>query len=446
MFDCVVVGAGLCGLTASQELVRRGKSVVILEARDRIGGRVESIHIDGQVIETGGQWVSPGHEAMHELIAEAGLGLVKPTDGDLMVLTQGRTMRSPAVAGSDQPLTPFEIADLGQGVLRLRRLAARSAVDTAWARSNATWLTQPISRWINANLRLPAAKHHLTEMVTSGQTASADELTLNDALQASVRGMDLESLFTATGGLKQRRVTGGLHTLIDTMAEPLADRIRLSSPVVAIAQDDEGVSVTLADSSTVRASRVLLTLPPWLVTELTVTPDLPSWRAEVTGRTSPGNIIKAFVIYDEPWWRAEGLSGQSSADDGAVRVTFDCSDGGPGILMGFFEGSEASTVADQTPAEREEAFVASLSRIFGPKAKLPHRYIDRNWAAEEYSRGSHGAHFSPGIWTANGHLLAEPVGRIYFAGAEYAAKFNGYLEGAVRSGREAARAIAHGLR
>lgn len=441
MLDCVIVGAGLAGLAASRELVRRGKSVLILEARDRIGGRVESLKVAGQLIETGGQWVSPGHEVMHELISEAGLALVEPAAGDLAVLTQGRVVRSASMPATAS-LTPFEIADLGQGVLRFRRLASRVTSDEDWRQANASWLAQPISHWAGANLRLPAAQKHFTAMITAGGRESPDSVSLADALAASAQGIDLESFFTATGGLKQQRVAGGMHRVVAHLSTPVRNRIRLNCTVTEITQNRGGVVITLADGAQVRAAQVLLTLPPWLVSEIGFTPGLPRWRAEVTERTSPGGIVKAFVIYDNPWWQADGFSGQSSADSGAVRVTFDCSDDGPGVIMGFFEEDEARYLAGKSAGQREEAFISSLEVIFGPKARLPHRYVERDWAAAEFSKGSHGAHFAPGIWTAAGQQLSESVGRVYFAGSEYAARFNGYLEGALRSGRETARKIA----
>ena len=446
VLDCVVIGAGLAGLTAATELVERGLEVAVLEARDRVGGRVETVLLDGQVIELGGQWVSPGNDVMHELIRDAELELVGPQDGVLLIRSQGNVFRSEASGDRGHAFTPFEMADLGQGILRFRRLAERVVSDPTWAAANAAWLAQPLSRWVKANLRTPAAQADFTGVLASANAREIDQIQLVEALGTANSGVDLESLFTVSGGLKHRRVVGGLAKLAEHLADGLGDRVQLGQIVTSIAHEADQVTVHIEGAEPITARRVLVTLPPWLANKMTFDPPLPGWRDEVTKRTTPGNVIKAVAVYESPWWREQGLSGQMSADEGAVRVAFDVSDpGGPGVLMGFFEGVEAVTLAKRSEALRERTFIDALTEVFGPEATAPRTYVDRDWAAERFTRGSNGAHFSPGVWSVNGQLLAEPVGPIHFAGSEYAAKANGYLEGAVRSGREEARAIAREL-
>ncbi|MFB9621146.1 FAD-dependent oxidoreductase [Brooklawnia cerclae] len=446
MLDCVVVGAGLAGLSAALELVGRGKQVVVLEARERVGGRVESVLHDDQVIELGGQWLSPGNDAMLDLVQQAGLELTGPADGVLLIRSQGTVYRSEQAPDRGPSLSPFEMADLGQGVLRFRRLADRVVNDGAWALANGVWLAQPLIRWVKANLRTPAAQEAFGSVLRAAQGDGIEHPTLSQALAMNTNGTDLESLFAVSGGLQQRRVVGGLAQVGAYMAAQLGESLRLGTVVTRIEHDEHSVVVHTAGGDAFPARAVLVALPPWLGQRLEYDPPLPSWREDVVRRTSPGNVIKAMVIYSEPWWRASGLSGQMSADEGHVRVTFDVSDpDGPGVLTGFFEGIEAVTLSKRTSTLRERAFVDDLAAVFGDDAHRPHVYIDRDWAAEEFSRGCHGAHFSPGVWSVNGQLLAEPQGLVHFAGAEYAARFNGYLEGAVRSGRDEARAILREL-
>lgn len=446
VLDCVVIGAGLAGLTAATELVDRGLDVTVLEARQRVGGRVETVQHDGQVVDLGGQWVSPGHHLMLDLVQAAALELISPQEGDLLIRSQGEVYRSQAVPERNHSLTPFEMADLGQGILRFRRLAVRMVSDLAWAAANSAWLAQPLARWVRANLRTPAAQADFTGVLAAANGHGVDQIELSGALDLTNRGVDLESLFTVSGGLKHRRVLGGMAQLVEYLADGLGEHIQLGQVVIGIERGGAQVAVHTASGDRVCARRALVTLPPWLADPLGYDPPLPQWRAEVTHRTSPGNVIKAAAIYAKPWWRALGLSGQMSADEGPVRVTFDISDpGGRGVLMGFFEGAEAVALAGQATEERERVFVAALAEIFGAETTAPHGYIDRDWALERFTGGSHGAHFSPGVWTVNGQLLAEPVGLVHFAGSEYAAKSNGYLEGAVRSGLDEARVIARAL-
>src|SRR5690606_25466032 len=151
-------------------------------------------------------------------------------------------------------------------------------------------------------------------------------------------------------------------------------------------------------------------------------------------------VIKVYCVYDEPFWRDEGLTGQAASDTGPVKVTFDNSPpyGGPGILMGFLEADDGRRWARRSLEERREVVVECFARYFGARARNPVEYLERDWMAEEFSRGCYGAHFTPGAWTSYGHALRTPIGRLHWAGAECSPVWNGYMEGAVRSGEDAA--------
>jgi monoamine oxidase len=185
-------------------------------------------------------------------------------------------------------------------------------------------------------------------------------------------------------------------------------------------------------------------LPPALAGRLEYDPPLPSWRDQLTQRTPAGSVIKAYAIYPEPFWRQDGLNGQAASDTGPVKVTFDNSppSGTPGVLMGFLEGKEARIWARRSQAERQEAVTGCFVRYFGPQAARPRQYVERDWMAEEFTRGCYGAHFGPGTWTSYGQAWRAPAGRIHWAGAECAPQWNGYMEGAVRSGEAAADTVA----
>jgi monoamine oxidase len=230
----------------------------------------------------------------------------------------------------------------------------------------------------------------------------------------------------------------------EAMAAALGDRVVLGHPVRQVAQDDDGVLVTARDGSQYRGDAVIVTLPPTLAGRLEYDPVLPSWRDQLTQRMPAGSVIKAYAIYPEPFWRKDGLNGQAASDTGPVKVTFDNSppSGTPGVLMGFLEGREGRVWARRTEAERREAVLGCFARYFGPAARNPVRYVERDWMAEEFTRGCYGAHFTPGVWTSYGEAWRAPIGRIHWAGAESSPQWNGYMEGAVRSGEATASAVA----
>lgn len=448
MFDCAIIGAGLAGLVAAKHLVDRGLRVVVLEGRNRVGGRVENrVLNDGSYVELGGQWIGPGYDSLQEIIDELGFKTIGlPAAGNLVVRLRGKSLEVPS--SEDLPaLTPFEVADLGQGLLRLRRLSQRLRDDPAWHKANEAWLHQDLRRWVTSNLRTQGAQRRFGEVYAAAFGPMEKDATLLEGLLQVNSGIDLETMLASNGGLHQQRVDGGVAAVTDAMAAQLGDVVRLHSEVVKVDHDEDSARLTLADGEVIEARRVISTLPPRLAVALEHNPPLPQWRAEAADKVAPGNVIKAFLVYDHPFWRGKGLSGQSSADEGAVRVTFDTTADttNHGHLMGFFEGAGADTLSKRSVSLRERAFIDAVVRSFGPEGANPIAYVERDWGAERFTGGCHGAHFAPGVWTSNGPLLAQSEGVLHWAGSEYANRFNGYMEGAVRSGREAAAAVARAL-
>ena len=409
-------------MTAAVDLTRRGKDIVVLEARDRIGGRVATVVHEGIGIEVGGQWVSPGHNCMHELIEAAGLSCG----------TAGRRPADPVAGKSSaaqpprpQPRPhPFEW-QTRPGLLRFRAGRAGQS-DPSWAAANGV-AGQPLSRWVKATLRTPAAQSDFSAILANVGEGINGDVSLGRALATTVNGTDLESLFAVSGGLKLCRVVGGMHQLADHLAAQLPEAcLQLQQVVTGIDHDPEGVTVhTEAGDGTTRAHRarrVLVTLPPWLALRLPYNPPLPAWRDEAVQRQTSGHVIRVFAIYPTPWWREDGLSGQMSADEGPVRVTFDISDGdGPGILMGFFEGVEAATLSGRSQAIRERLH-RSLAAVFGEQARQ--RLSIRLGAASTPAVATHISRRGlererPVVGRAG---RSHPVRR-----AEYVGKSNGYL-------------------
>ena len=445
MRDCAIIGGGLAGLAAALDLVKRGLDVVVLEARERVGGRVENgILDDGQYVELGGQWIGAGHDALQELVERYGLHTVAlPNKGNLVVRLRGQNLEVPS-AGDGKALSPFEVSDLGQGLLRLRRLAQRLRDDPAWSASNDAWLRQDLRRWIQTNLRTQGAQLRFVEVYSAAFGPMSRSATLLEGLHQVNSGPDLETMLASNGGLNQRRVDGGVFEVCRAMGDELGERLRLGAVVESIEHGPRSATIVLADGERVEARQVISTLPPRLSTKMTYDPPLPQWRVETASKVAGGNVIKAFLVYEKPFWREMCLSGQSSADEGSVRVTFDTTTGDDqrGLLMGFFEGADADSLSKRSVTLRQRSFMDSVVRTFGAVASKPIDYIERDWSAEPFTGGCHGAHFAPGVWTSNGPVLAEPEGVLHWAGAEYSSRFNGYMEGAVRSGLEVAAVVA----
>jgi monoamine oxidase len=275
--------------------------------------------------------------------------------------------------------------------------------------------------------------------------ADPADLSLLHFLAYTNSGGGLESLISTGGGAQESRVVGGSQLIAERLAQDLGDSVVLSAPVRGIEHGD-GVRV-YSDDVSVRAQRVIVALSPTLAGRLTYQPALPAHRDQLTQRVPQGSVIKCMAIYDEPFWRAEGLSGQAASDVGPAKIVFDNSppDGTPGVLLGFLEGSQARALGRWSDGERQEAVVSCFARLFGPRAAKPVDYADKDWSAEEWTRGCYGAFMPPNTWTAFGDALRKPIGPIHWAGAETAVRWMGYMDGAVSSGEHAAVEVLRAL-
>ncbi len=445
--EVVVIGAGLSGLAAARQLTSQGVDTVVLEARDRVGGRTEGgTTAAGTPVELGGQWVGPTQNRMYELIAELDLETFPSyNDGETVIVLGGKTSRMAATRGAVPKLNPFVLADLFQGLTRFSRLAAKIPLDEPWKAPNARKLDgQTFDTWVTRNLRTGQGRKYFRIACEAVFSAESTDMSMLHALFYAHSGTDLETLLAVDRGAQQDRIVGGSVLVSERMATGLGDRVRLNQPVRRIDHDAQEVKVTTRAGETVTAQRAIVTLPPTLAGRIEYGPALPSWRDQLTQRLPAGSVIKLYAIYDEPFWRADGLNGQAASEQGPVKVTFDNTPpaGNPGVLVGFMEANDGREWARRTITERRQATIDCMVRYFGPKAAHPIEYLERDWMAEEFSRGCYGAHFTPGVWTAYGPALTEPIGPIHWAGAECSPVWNGYMEGAVRSGERTAAEVA----
>jgi monoamine oxidase len=438
--DLVVVGAGLAGLAAAREAAGSGASVVVVEARDRVGGRVLNHDIGGgAVVEVGGQWIGPTQDRLAALAKELSVETF-PThgEGENVIEYSGSLRR---YSGTIPRINPLVLLDVERAQRRLNRLARRVPLEAPWRAADAARLdAQTPAAWMRRNLATRPGRALLQLGIEAVWAAQPEEMSLLHLLFYIHSAGSLELLFDTEGGAQQDRFVGGSQLVPLRMAEQLgAERLVLGAPVRRIEHGADGVTIH-ADGAVARGRRAIVALAPPLAGRIACDPPLPGYRDQLTQRMPLGTVAKCMAIYDEPFWRAEGLSGQGMSDTGPVKLTYDNSppDGSPGVLLGFLEGRHARELGRVPADERRTAVVDCFARLFGPRAARPDSYVEHLWAEEEWSRGCYGCHMPTGAWTSFGPALHEPVGPLHWAGAECATVWNGYMDGAVRSGQRAA--------
>lgn len=442
-----VVGAGLAGLTAARLLARGGREVVVVEARDRVGGRTLTRDLgDGVVVDLGGQWVGPGQDRVLALIAELGLSTFPTwTAGDSLAGVGSTLAR---YRGSVPKLAPHVLADALQAQLRLDRLARKVPLERPWDAPKAVaWDALTFESWIRRAAWTGGGREYLRIIADAVFAADASSFSLLHALSYIHAGQGVDRLIGTRGGAQQDRLVGGAQQLSTRMADELGDRVRLGHPVRRIDHGDEagaggGVRV-VADGLTVRARRAVVAIPPTLAGRIAYSPPLPADRDQLTQRMPAGAVIKCQAVYDEPFWRGDGLSGQVATSEPPVKVTFDNSPPGgrPGVLLAFVEGRAAVELGRSSLQELRSQVIGSLVRFFGERARRTVDFVAHDWQVEEWTRGCYGAHLPPGALTQFGPALARPVGPIHWAGTETALRWTGYMDGAIRSGERAAREV-----
>jgi monoamine oxidase len=439
--DFAVIGAGLAGLATAIALQAGGASVAVFEARERVGGRVVSApQPDGAagpplVLDLGAQWVGPGQTEVLGWIKELGLNLVTcgtpgraVWDLDGQIRTGGTGL---------PPLPPRALADLLAAGARAGIMARQISPDAPWrTRRAADWDRLTVADWIGRHLRTAAGRAYAEILVRGNAAIEPRETSVLNLL------FDVRSTGSARNMARAEsfQLREGTEELARRLAERVRDQIRFADPVRAVTQDAAGVTVE-SDGTAVRCRRVAVCMAPPLAGKLTYTPGLPPARASLLAGMKMAASVKFHAVYQRPLWRERGLNGQSMSATDTVGLTYDNSpdDGsGRGVLVGLVVADQARRLSALDPAKREREILTSLGRLLGPALAGPDAIVIQDWQHEEWSEGCYAAIFPPGGWTSYGNTFRAPSGRIHWAGTESTGEWNGYMEGALRSGKQAA--------
>ena len=456
--DVVVVGAGLAGLTAARDIAREGRSVIVLEARDRVGGRVLSHPLDGGAYaELGGMFTGPTQDHIQALAQDVGVGFYPTYNTGNNVFIGGNDRReeypSDTPLGS-APADPIVAPDIVLAVTQLDQMATEVDVDEPWNAQHAEeWDRQTLDSWLRGHTsgspEFMAVTSAATEAIFGGEPGELSLLFTVFYIAASGNEDNqgtFERNFNTKDGAQEKRFEGGAYTVPLRVAEELGDRVALSSPALRIDRSESGATVHTPDG-TVSGKHVVVAVPPTLAGRILYDPPLPPLRDQLTQRMPQGTLMKVEAVYDKPFWRDKGLTGQVVSEEGPVKVTFDVTpkSGEPGIMMGFVGGAEARKWQQRPEDELRAAALDQFALFFGEEARQPRDVVQFSWTTEAWTRGCPVAVLGPRTLVDFGTALREPVGRIHWAGTETSTYWNGYMDGAVRSGRRAAADVLSAL-
>jgi monoamine oxidase len=457
--DVIIVGAGLAGLTAARKVVQAGRSAMVLEARNRVGGRVLNHTLrSGSYSELGGMFTGPTQDRIQALAADVGVGTFPTynTGNNVFIGGDGRREEFPNdTPFGTAPPDPAVAGDIALSVSLLDQMATSVPVGTPWTSSSAEeWDRQTLDTWLRDNTsgsaEFMAVATAATEAIFGCEPRDLSLLYTLFYIAASGNEANVgtfERNFNTAGGAQENRFVGGAQTIPLRVAADLGSRVVLNAPVRRIEQPPSGLVTVVSDNLTVTGRRAIVAIPPTLAGRIEYVPKLPPLRDQLTQHMPQGTLMKFEAVYDTPFWRDSNLTGQVVSELGPVKVTFDTSpaDGSLGVMMGFIGGHDARVWQNRSATDRRNAVLQQYALFFGDQGSSPREIVEFNWSTEVWNRGCPVAVLGPGTLIDFGPALRTPIGRVHWAGTETSTYWNGYMDGAVRSGERAASEVLAAL-
>ncbi len=444
--DTVVIGAGVSGLTAAARLSAAGQRVRLYEARERVGGRTWTVEsATGYAIDVGGQWLGPTQTRAMDLCRELGLDVYPQFHAGEKRLQRGHTLRG--YSGTIPALPLWGLIDLQCRLWQLDFAARRIDRAAPW-RADARLDAQSMAQWMQRHTRSESARTMIRLAIHAVFAQEPEQISVLQFLSYVRAAGGLMDLLEVDGGAQQTRIAGGAQQLSEGLARRAIATgldLQLSAPVTQVRAGPEWVEVRAAGEAC-RAHQLIVAMAPADARRIDFGDAIDDQRRRLFEAQRPGSVIKCVAIYQTPFWRDQGLSGELVSDGEPLRISFDATPpkAGHGLLVGFILGDAARRWSATGDEARRAAVLRQWAAVFGPKAARPVEYLDQDWCREAWTAGCYVGLFGPGDMRELAPRLRRPDGRIHWAGTETATVWTGYIDGAIEAGERAAAAVLGG--
>lgn len=459
MYDVVVVGGGAAGLTAAYRLLQADPSLslVLLEARDRVGGRTLTLDVDvgdGKTdkFDLGGQWVASNQHHVINMLEELGLKIYPQ-------YTQGTKVMQ---VGDNKIRTSLGLRgriELQLFLWKVDRLAAKVPITDPYSSQYAAQLDgETVDTFMRKSISSKAAMEVIDISCKAAFGTDATRMSVMFFLACvNAAGGIMKILGSEKDTAQEARVEGGTQQISELLVEKIGkSNVVLSHPVCEVKQTKECVELITDNGSSFTAKRVILSVPPNLLAKMKFDPPLPPYKRLIYENLPIGHLTKFIVTYKKAFWRENGYSGEIVSNGGETEVagmsrgplTASCdatTNTGTPAIVGFIAGRQGVEWNTKTESERKTAVVEGLVSALGSQALDFVSYTEKVWSDEPYTGGCPSVFGVPGTMYAFPHLRL-PFDKLHFAGTETATAWTGFITGAIQSGERAAKEVLHNLR